>query len=65
MGFFSSISSGFAQMNLSDQSETQEDALFADFDKTVAKLQQFDLEAFEDNDNDKLSSPDPQSRMKE
>ncbi|MCU8019718.1 hypothetical protein L5M36_22970 [Shewanella sp. SM72] len=63
MGFFSSISSGFAQMNLSDKPETQEDELFADFDKTVAKLQQFDLEAFEDND--KSSSPDPQSRMKE
>ncbi|ODR87369.1 hypothetical protein [Shewanella xiamenensis] len=62
MGFFSSISSPFSQINAADKPESQKDALFADFDKTVAKLQQFDLEAFEDND--KSSSPDPQSRIK-
>ncbi|WP_041412611.1 hypothetical protein [Shewanella sp. ANA-3] len=67
MGFFSSISSALSQINAADKPETQKDALFADFDETVAKLQQFDLEAFEDNDNnnDKLRSPDPQSRIKE
>ncbi|MGE6316363.1 hypothetical protein ACQKC1_11375 [Shewanella baltica] len=60
MGWFRSVTS---QLFTSDKSETQAEELFTDFDETVAKLQQFELEAFEDND--KSSSPDPQSRMKE
>ncbi|MGI1944778.1 hypothetical protein [Shewanella glacialipiscicola] len=65
MGFFSSISSPFSQINAADKPESQKDALFADFEETVAKHQQFDLEAFDDKGNGNSSSPVPQSRMKE
>ncbi|BDA60906.1 hypothetical protein [Shewanella xiamenensis] len=64
MGFFSSISSALSQINAADKPENQQDALFADFDETVAKLQQFDLEASDDKGNVNSSSPAPQSRIK-
>ncbi|MCT8876479.1 hypothetical protein [Shewanella xiamenensis] len=65
MGFLSSISSELSQINAADKPESPKVALFADFEETVAKFQQFDLEAFEDNNNDKPCLPESQSRMKE
>lgn len=61
MGFFSSATS---QLHTSDKPETQAEKFFTDFDETVAKLQQFDLEASDDKGNVNSSSPAPQSRIK-
>lgn len=63
MGLFS-LFSQVAKNNAADKPESQNDALFDDFDETVAKLQQFDLEASDDKGNVNSSSPAPQSRIK-
>ncbi|MGG2296832.1 hypothetical protein ACQUZQ_00670 [Aeromonas veronii] len=62
MGFWSSVSSSIGTVSVSPsqvdtQSICKEDALFSDFDETVARLKAFDIDAgIEQEEESKLSS---------